>query len=563
MIVAPAKSQSGMRWAVTVCAVAGVVLFQFFGNATRGYIATSSLFWWWISHWLDPQAETQHGWLILGISAWLFWRNLRTAGRASFQPAPPWNGYLDTRAISALILALLLHALGFIAQQTRLSILAALLLAWGMVRLAGGKRWGDAAAFPLAFMVFAIPLNVLDSIGFWLRLWVIDASEWIAHAAGIDVARNGTQLLSPDGHFQYDVAAACSGVRSLVALSALSLLVGYLNFRSWPRRALIFLLCFPLTYLGNVVRIGSIILAGRWGGPVWAERAHDVMGFGVFAIVLGGVLGAAELVRFWWPEKSDGDRRAALEEGDCVTPLSSARPGESGARPSHSIATVWMPTLFFVALAAGEMFFLAHVAASPARGAAGVRLTADGVNPVELPAFIGTDWIGRRMDVTAIEREILPADTGFSRRNYVLVQDAAHSVFVSIVLSGRDRTSIHRPEICLVGQGWTIASASAYRFSFPGQSGRKVPATLLHTVRIERFTHRRVPALVAYWFVSSDQVVATHWQRLMSDAWKRLRYGQADRWAYVLLQADAGDGDEAALARMQAVLDGTLPVFEP
>ena len=61
--------------AAGVCAAAGLALFQCFGNAARGYIDTSSLFWWWFSQWLDPRAETEHGWLILGFSAWLVWRN--------------------------------------------------------------------------------------------------------------------------------------------------------------------------------------------------------------------------------------------------------------------------------------------------------------------------------------------------------------------------------------------------------------------------------------------------------------------------------------------------------
>jgi len=46
------------------------------------------------------------------------------------------------------------------------------------------------------------------------------------------------------------------------------------------------------------------------------------------------------------------------------------------------------------------------------------------------------------------------------------------------------------------------------------------------------------------------------------DAWRRVVRGRADRWAYVLMQTDAADGEAAALARMQAVLDGTLPVFQ-
>src|SRR5204863_5381913 len=104
-------------------------------------------------------------------------------------------------------------------------------------------------------MVFAIPINVLDEVGLPLRLWVTKAGEAIAHAAGVGVIRNGTRLAAPDGRFNYDVAAPCSGVHSLVALSALSLLIGYLTFRSPWRRGLVLALCFPLVYVGNVIRI--------------------------------------------------------------------------------------------------------------------------------------------------------------------------------------------------------------------------------------------------------------------------------------------------------------------
>src|SRR3954471_14670367 len=61
------------------CAIAGAAIFQFFGNATRGYIDTASLFYWWGHQWFDPGAETQHGLLILALAGWLFWRNLQKA----------------------------------------------------------------------------------------------------------------------------------------------------------------------------------------------------------------------------------------------------------------------------------------------------------------------------------------------------------------------------------------------------------------------------------------------------------------------------------------------------
>ena len=284
------------------CGLTGVVLFQFFGNATRGYVNTSSTFWWWISQWLNPAAETQHGWLILGLSGWVWWRNGRSRKAEDNPPFRLRRPHSIAPAIVALVAALALHALGFAAQQTRVSIIALLIFSWGVVRLAGGRRAGELAMFPLAFLMFAIPFSALDEVGLPLRVWVTSAGEYIARAAGIEVLRSGTQLVAPDGRFNYDVAAPCSGVRSLVALTALSTLIGYLSFRTWTRRAFILALCLPLVYLGNVARIVAIVVAAQWAGPQWGERAHYVMGYGVFVIVLGGVLASVSALRRFWPE---------------------------------------------------------------------------------------------------------------------------------------------------------------------------------------------------------------------------------------------------------------------
>jgi EpsI family protein len=181
-----------------------------------------------------------------------------------------------------------------------------------------------------------------------------------------------------------------------------------------------------------------------------------------------------------------------------------------------------------------------------------------------LPAFIGTEWFGRRAAVSEVERQILPPDTGYSRKHYVSVADPAHSVFLSIVLSGRDRTSIHRPELCLVGQGWSIEDRREHRFSFPGRSGASFPATVLEVSRGVATPRGRalVPQVTAYWFVDRDAVVASHWARFLRDAWHRVSRARADRWAYVLLQTEGTDGTAAALTRMQAVLNGTLADFQ-
>ena len=551
--LAGASSGRARAWpAALACALAGVAVFQFFGNASRGYIDTASLFRWWGFQWINPASETEHGWLILAASAWLLWRNLRIAdcGMLNADRTNPKSAIRNPQsAVAAMAAGLALHLMGFAAQQARVSILALLLFAWGAVRLGGGRRWGAAAMFPLGFLVFAVPLGALDEVGLPLRLWVVAAGENLAHLAGIEVLRSGTQLVAPDGSYHYDVAAPCSGVRSLTALLALALFTGYLNFQATWRRALVLALCFPLVYLGNVARIAAIVLAAHWGGPAWGERAHAVMGYGVFVIVLGGVLGAVAALRRWGPEKAKWESRDGR--------------GEMG-REAETHYRAWRAAGIVVALAVGELFFQQHLATRLPRGNAGVALAADGVNPVELPAFAGTEWFGRSLEVSAVEREILPTDTGFSRKLYHAATDAKQRVFLSIVLSGGDRTSIHRPELCLVGQGWTVERATEHRFKFPGSVGNTFPATVLH-VRREIATPRGkvvVPQLVAYWFVGGDEVVATHARRLALDAWNRVVRGRADRWAYVLVQCDAAEGEAAALARMQSVLDGTLPAFQ-
>jgi exosortase len=538
------KTDSSRRsWpAAGVCAVAGWYLFQFFGNATLGYIRTHSLFRWWAYQWVNPESETQHGLVVLALSAWLLRRNLVRSGAGGSS----WSG----RALAAMVAGLALHGLGFVSEQARVSIGGLLLFAWGVAALGGGSRWGRASAFPLAFMAFAIPINALDSAGFWLRMWVVDFSAAAAHGFGVAVIKNGTQLLAPDGRYDYDVAAACSGVRSLTALAALSLLVGYLRFRPFLVRAGFLALSVPLVLAGNVIRVISIVVAAHLGGPAWGDRAHEVMGYGVFAIVLGGVLLAAELaarVRPAWVDPAP-------------SPGGSGRPGAGAPSPAGEGGRPWAAAAGAILAAVCVGAVLNHVAHSPSRGQLGIALRADGLSPVELPTFLGSNWIGRDAEVTDVERRILPADTGYSRKTYVSLADPRNGVFLSIVLSGRDRTSIHRPELCLVGQGWTIRDSYVHRFG----RGDGFPARVLRVEKAVAAPGGRVvvPQLVAYYFVGGDVVVADHWERIARDAWNRVIHGRADRWAYVLLQTGDSDGDAAALARIQEVLDATLPAFQ-
>jgi exosortase len=522
------------------CAAAGILLFQFWGNATHGYIATNSLFYWWVFQWVNRDSETQHGWLILGLSLFLLWRNL---GRE--RPA----GRMPRAALAAMLTALVVHAAGFIAQQPRVSILALLVYIWGLCALAGGRRWGRASAFPITFMVFAIPVNALDTVGFWLQMAVVKSGAHVAHLLGIGVIRNGTQLFAPDGRYQYDVVAACSGIRSMMALTALSLFIGYLWFRPAWLRAAMLLLSLPLVYFGNVLRISTIVIAAQWGGQSWGDRVHDVMGFGVFIVVIVGVIAIAEAV---------GKRKPGWLVGD---------PPHAGSSLPDPMVKVGarLAAGAVVLLAIVDGLFLSYRASRPYDERPGVILAKDGANPIELPTYLGASWMGRRVDPDAVERAILPPDTGFSRKYYVDLDDPGRHVLLSIVLSGRDRTSIHRPELCVVGQGWTIERTSRHHFDYPARGDAGFEATVL-SVRHEVIgPHGRasLPNIIVYWFVGDDRIEASQLKRILYDAWSRLAHGRAPRWAYVYLQTGTEDGEAAGIGRIQDILNLALPSFQP
>jgi exosortase len=520
----------------SLCAAFGAALFYFFGNATRGYIHTPSLFTWWWAQWFDPGSETQHGALIAAVALWLLWRNLR---QPDFdRPAGPCL----RMASLAMLGGLVLHLAGFALQQTRLSIVAALIFFWGVLALGGGRRIARAALFPFGFMLLSVPVSFIDTLGFNLRLAVAQNVAFFADKLGLALARSGTQLSSPDGHLQYDVAAACSGIRSLVALIALSLLVGYLWLRSWFPRVALAAACLPFVVIGNIVRVLFIVIAADKFGQDTAGTVHTVSGYLNFAVVFALLLGMVALLR----RVGFGKRQEPSTPDDSI--------------PQPAAGSPWR--IAFLSAAACAVVALAAVLLDrmQQRHFAGVRLTADASSPVELPSFIGTNWIGRRVDVSALEREVLPPDTGYSRKNYIRVAAVGQQVFFSVVLSGRDRTSIHRPELCLTGQGWTINSRSHYEFSTPAGP---VQATLLrveHPARTAAGENIVVQSAFAYWFVGSSSLESSHLGMQWRDVVDRIRHLRSDRWAYVVVQALIMNNDEAeTLSRMQEVVAGVWP----
>ena len=161
-----------------------------------------------------------------------------------------------------------------------------------------------------------------------------------------------------------------------------------------------------------------------------------------------------------------------------------------------------------------------------------------------LPDRIGTDWSGQDVPVTEKELTALSADTGFARKVYT--NSRGDQIYVGIVLSGEDMSnSIHRPERCLVAQGWNLLTPERTLVSVtPGSAPSLEAMRLRHSRQVQTMEGKpfNLRDVTYYWFIGSHDRTASHWTRTFYDVRDRLLHGENQRWAYVTIEARVTEG---------------------
>lgn len=266
------------------CLVAAwFALFFFLGNSTLGYINSPSLFSWVLDAYhpngLYLESDDGIGVLVPLVVLGIFWWK-----RKQLLELPLMTWWPALLIIAA---GLTLHVLGYMIQQPRVSLVGFFTGLYGIMGLAWGPRWLTNSIFPFVLFAFCIPVSVqLQPLTFYLRLWVCQLVEGICHyALAIDIIRDGTSLQDPTGSYQYEVAAACSGMRSLTATFGLAFCFAFMSLSSWWKRLVILASALPLAMAGNLLRMMLIILAAELGGQDWGNYVHDGGPGGIFSLL--------------------------------------------------------------------------------------------------------------------------------------------------------------------------------------------------------------------------------------------------------------------------------------
>lgn len=141
------------------------------------------------------------------------------------------------------------------------------------------------------------------------------------------------------------------------------------------------------------------------------------------------------------------------------------------------------------------------------------------------------------------EWDQLPKDTAFVKSRYANPDE--DTIFVSVVLTGRDRESIHRPERCLIGQGHRIETRTT--MDVPLGDGQNLKIALIKTRRqweTGQGTIQGAEGYFAYWFVGQNRETYSHWLRMGYLAWDRVVNSVAHKWAYVALAGRRDPGSD-------------------
>ena len=516
-------------------------LFHFLGHCSFNFTDQPSLFAWMWGAWSAEALEAEHGKLVPVVVLILLWL------RRNELLATPTRRWLP--ALAGVALALVLHVLAFTVQQPRVSMVALAGGVWCLVGLVWGPGWLRKTFFPFLLLGFCVPLEALgEGLLFQLRLLVTQLSVGIGHnLLGLDVLRDGTAIFNTARTFNYDVAPACSGIRSLTSLLAVTTIYGYVAFRAPWKRAVMMALAAPLAVAGNVARITTVIILAEAFGHKAGAAAETNLGYVTFAVAIGLMFLAGWLMR----EKA-------------APPVTLGRAERPVGQPTPPlVGPALIAALLLMALAGGAIY---QLQTRQTLGRPGVLAEPQAGSPrwrIPLPEQVA-GMTSQEVPAAEVELSALPADTSIGKRLYTATNGAP--LLLQVVLMGRDRTSIHQPQYCLTGQGWLIEQTEEVRLPVAGPQPHEIPALKLTASKV--FTTesgQRVPvrAIYVYWFVADGALTAHRSQRLRWMAEELLKTGTLQRWAYVACFAQCLPGEEdQTFARVKEFVAEAVPEFQ-
>ena len=244
---------------------------------------------------VEVDSYYSHGFLIPLLSAFVIW--WKRDGLKAMNIVPSRAG------LWVLGGGLLLYVLATSWLVNFVSALSMLVVLAGLSIYLFGLAVTRALWFPLAFLLYMVPLPKFSIIyiTFWLKLLVASLAADFVEVVGIPVLLDGAYLALPNGVIE--IENACSGLRSLIALTSLGAVYAYLAPLSTARKWILLVASVPIALAANLIRVVAMVLVSYRYGPrgrafEWTDFTTGLL---VFALAFVGLYLVSRVLKAWAP----------------------------------------------------------------------------------------------------------------------------------------------------------------------------------------------------------------------------------------------------------------------
>jgi exosortase len=222
-----------------------------------------------------------HGPIVLLTGIWLLWTRLREA-RPLIATPPAWRGaLLVLPLLAAFVLARITQIIeleGYLMYGVLLAVAYSLLGARALIKM----------GFPLLYLAFIFPPpeTVIYAITMPMKIAISEGAVSLLRLFDLPIGVTGVTIQI--GQYQLLVAAACSGLNSIVSLSALTIFYIYVRHSSNMLHAVILMaFVIPVAMAANFIRVLMLVLITYYLGESAAQGfMHELAGVTMFAVAL-------------------------------------------------------------------------------------------------------------------------------------------------------------------------------------------------------------------------------------------------------------------------------------
>lgn len=243
--------------------------------------------WALIRQW-NSDDDMGHGFFVPILAGYIVWQ--KRYELASQKPSPSWWG------LGLVVLACFQLYVATLGAELFLARTAFVLSVIGVVLFLGGPGYVRTLAFPLFLLFFMVPIPAIiyTRITFPLQILASQAAEHALSLLQIPVLREGNILELAEQRLS--VVEACSGIRSLLSLSFLSLVYGYFfEARIWMR-VILFFSTVPIAIAANAGRVAFTGILAEYRPELAEGFFHTASGWVIFMLAMLILIGVHQIL---------------------------------------------------------------------------------------------------------------------------------------------------------------------------------------------------------------------------------------------------------------------------